>query len=510
VPQLIALRHAPVVRAPALAAAPPAPCYSRHAPEQTLLYALVQAHYPDFLERLAQEDRAVPEYVREEFDEFLRCGVLHHGFLRVACEHCHAERLVAFSCKKRGFCPSCGARRMAESGKHLVEDVFGSRPVRQWVLSVPYPLRFLFANKPAAIGPVLGIVQRVIAGWLADQAGVERASAQCGAVTLIQRFGSALNLNVHFHMLWLDGVYEANAVRPERPRLRRVHAPTSAQLMQLADTIARRVCRHLAKRGWLEGEEEPAFLTDSVAGDDDLDALRMSSITYRVATGQHAGRKVVTLQTLPGDADPLEGEAGKVGGFSLHAGVATEAHESHKLERLCRYITRPAISEKRLSISPQGRVRYQLKTPWKNGTTHVEWDPVDFIAKLATLVPPPRAHLTRFHGVFAPNAALRAQLTPSGRGKRPATDAAAVEISASDETRSPEERRRAMTWAQRLKRVFGIDINTCVHCGGSVRIVASIEEPSAIRAILAHFEKHGAQEEAQYRPAARAPPAKAA
>jgi ribosomal protein S27E len=289
VPQLIALRHAPVVRAPALAAAPPAPCYSRHAPEQTLLYALVQAHYPDFLERLAQEDRAVPEYVREEFDEFLRCGVLHHGFLRVACEHCHAERLVAFSCKKRGFCPSCGARRMAESGKHLVEDVFGSRPVRQWVLSVPYPLRFLFANKPAAIGPVLGIVQRVIAGWLADQAGVERASAQCGAVTLIQRFGSALNLNVHFHMLWLDGVYEANAVRPERPRLRRVHAPTSAQLMQLADTIARRVCRHLAKRGWLEGEEEPAFLTDSVAGDDGLDALRMSSITYRIATGKRAG-----------------------------------------------------------------------------------------------------------------------------------------------------------------------------------------------------------------------------
>nr|WP_309544279.1 transposase [Micrococcus luteus] len=120
------------------------------------------------------------------------------------------------------------------------------------------------------------------------------------------------------------------------------------------------------------------------------------------------------MQTLPGDAGSLEGDAGKVGGFSLHAGVAAEAHESHKLEKLCRYITRPAISEQRLSISPQGRVRYQLKTPWRNGTTHVEWDAVDFIAKLAALVPPPRAHLTRFHGVFAPNANLRAQVTPSG------------------------------------------------------------------------------------------------
>ena len=126
----------------------------------------------------------------------------------------------------------------------------------------------------------------------------------------------------------------------------------------------------------------------------------MSSITYRIATGPHTGRKVVTLQTLPGDDGLPEGEAGKVGGFSLHAGVAAEMHESRKLERLCRYIARPSISEKRRSISPQGRVRYQLKTPWRNGTTHVEFEPVDFIAKLAALVPPPRAHLTRFHGVF--------------------------------------------------------------------------------------------------------------
>lgn len=78
------------------------------------------------------------------------------------------------------------------------------------------------ASKPEAIGPVLAIVHRVIAGWLADQAGVERASAQCGAVTLIQRFGSALNLNIHFHMLWLDGVYEITIAPPQRkPRLHR-------------------------------------------------------------------------------------------------------------------------------------------------------------------------------------------------------------------------------------------------------------------------------------------------
>ena len=126
--------------------------------------------------------------------------------------------------------------------------------------------------------------------------------------------------------------------------------------------------------------------------------------------------------------------------------------------------------------------------PWKNGTTHVNFEPVDFIAKLAALVPPPRAHLTRFHGIFAPNEALRTQLTPSGRGKRPLTDAESTE--ASTDHRTPIERRRSMTWAQRLKRVFNIDVNTCIHCGGSVRTVASIEEPKAIRAILAHFANH--------------------
>jgi len=127
-----------------------------------LRYALVQAHYPDFIARLAAQDRSLPTYVREEFEAFLRCGVLEHGFLRVVCEHCHAERLLALSCKKRGFCPSCGARRMAESARHLVEEVFGPRRVRQWVLSVSVPLRFLFASKPEAISPVLGIVHRVI------------------------------------------------------------------------------------------------------------------------------------------------------------------------------------------------------------------------------------------------------------------------------------------------------------------------------------------------------------
>jgi len=131
-----------------------APPYVRHRPERTLLYQIVDEYYPAFKAHLAAQGNALPGYVEQEFEEYLKCGRLEHGFLRVRCDACHAEHLVAFSCKKRGFCPSCGARRMAESAALLVDEVFPEQPVRQWVLSVPYPLRFLFAGRPDVMGRV--------------------------------------------------------------------------------------------------------------------------------------------------------------------------------------------------------------------------------------------------------------------------------------------------------------------------------------------------------------------
>ena len=103
--------------------------YVRHRPETTLLYQLVERHYPDFLAALAERDRHLPRYVEKEFDAYLKCGRLEHGFLRVRCTTCHAERLVAFSCKRRGFCPSCGARRMTESAALLTDKVLPEEQV---------------------------------------------------------------------------------------------------------------------------------------------------------------------------------------------------------------------------------------------------------------------------------------------------------------------------------------------------------------------------------------------
>ena len=119
---------------------------------------------------------------------------------------------------------------MAESAALLVDEVLTEQPMRQWVLSFPYPLRLLLASRPAIMGRVLGIVYRVIATYLIRQAGFTRKMAHTGAVTLIQRFGSALNLNIHFHMLFLDGVYVDGA--NGSTRFRWVTSPTCNDRLQ--------------------------------------------------------------------------------------------------------------------------------------------------------------------------------------------------------------------------------------------------------------------------------------
>lgn len=145
--------------------------YKRHRPEHTLLYQLVERHYPEFLDQLSRQGKSLPRHVEKEFEEFLKCGRLEHGFLRVVCDDCKQEKLLAFSCKKRGFCPSCGARRMAESAKLLVDDVLHGYPVRQWVLSLPIPLRLLLARYPKHLSNIMQIIHRAIATDIIHRAG---------------------------------------------------------------------------------------------------------------------------------------------------------------------------------------------------------------------------------------------------------------------------------------------------------------------------------------------------
>ncbi|MBK7249884.1 MAG: transposase [Gammaproteobacteria bacterium] len=466
------------------------------------MYQLVEQHYPTFRELRAQAGKSLPDYVQEEFDAYLKCGRLEEGFLRVRCEQCHAEKLVAFSCKKRGFCPSCCARRMAETAALLADEVLPERPLRQWVLSLPHALRFLLATDPEALTLVLGVVYRTISRHLLHKAGLKHSSGATGAVTLVQRFGSALNLNVHFHMLFLDGVYVAAG--PGQPLFRHVVGPGQSELQALVEQIASRIGRVLERRGLVERDIESAWLAGDGEGGP-LDDLLDSSITYRIAVGPRAGQKLFTLQTVPPRLQGLEGDpngAARAGGFSLHAGIDIAPDQRPKLERLCRYVSRPPVATERMAMTSSGHVRYQLKTPYRDGTTHIVLEPLDFMARLAALVPPPKMHLTRYHGVFAPHSKLRAAVTAAHRGI-----GAPQPLPAADPAKPPTPRHVAMTWARRLKRVFGIEIEACVRCGGKLAIIASIEEPEVIASILAHLETAAPDQfQAELPRGARAPP----
>ena len=239
----------------------------RHRPEQTTLYRLVQQHAATFFAQA--EDAAgadLPQFVKDEFDAFLECGILAHGFLRLHCGDCGHDKLVAFSCKRRGFCPSCGARHMAQTAAHLVVHVIPNVPVRQWVLSLPIPLRLLLAAQPKLLTSVLQVVHRVITRHRRGQAGLKAEAAESGAVTLIQRFGSAANLNIHLPCLVLDGVYRRDTVGT--PEFVEIPAPSDEALQAVLHRIITRTMKMLTRRGVLVEDEGSTTMADN-DGDSD-------------------------------------------------------------------------------------------------------------------------------------------------------------------------------------------------------------------------------------------------
>ena len=222
-----------------------APVYRPRSPEDAVLHRVVREHLETFLSRARERDRPVPRFVEREFRAFLECGILARGFLLVRCAACGYGRAVPYSCKGRAFCPSCGGRRMADTAAHLVDRVLPWVPVRQWVLTFPFALRYRLAYDARLTGEVLRIFIRAIFASLRRRAR-RRAGIrwpQCGAVTFVQRSGDALNLNVHFHTLVLDGVYEGHPSRSLR--FHGLPSPDNAEV----EWVARRVARRLARPG---------------------------------------------------------------------------------------------------------------------------------------------------------------------------------------------------------------------------------------------------------------------
>jgi hypothetical protein len=512
-------------------AAAPLPRYRPRQPQATVLHRVVREHLETFLAEGVQRSASgegYPRYVEKEFRDFVACGDLSRGFARCRCAACGHEVLLPFSCKNRGLCPSCTARRMSDEAAYLVDMVLPEAPYRQWTVTLPFALRLLLARDYKLITAVLGIAVRIIFAWQRRQARREGfGKAKNAAVVFVQRFGGALNSNVHAHALLPDGVFVLDD-KSHALRLLRLPPPTDKDIVRLTQRLARRVTALVERR---VATREPAEY-------DPLDAAR--------------GEGMPKLASLPEPAeyDPPEAtpkrkrrtirRSAAVDGFGIHADTAVEPHNRLGLEKLCRYGLRPAFSLQRLSLSDDGHVLLALRRPWPRpgGVSVLRFVPVAFLRRLAALIPPPWAHLVRHYGLLAPNAkgrdllpaapassaglrleterrAQRAVAPPPpvpscasapsvafaptpAPGSTPTAPSAPSAAAAPADTATPlrpaqprpaacRSRRRVLPWAELLRRVFAIDVLRCPSCLGPMTVIAYLTEPAVVDRILTHL-----------------------
>jgi hypothetical protein len=462
----------------------PAHTYSRRRPELTPCYKIIQEELSTFVAEREAEGRPLPRYIIEEFAAYLRCGIPAYGFLRLQCSGCHEEKIVAFSCKKRGFCPSCCGKRMAESAAHLVDNVLPMVPYRQFVLSFPIPLRFWLHANEKLYAKVHQLVMGEINGYYRRQAiALGLKDARPGAIAFTQRWGSALNLNIHLHVICADGVW---IMCDEKPHFRKLAAITDGQVANLVDAISDKVIHHLQKKGHLNENSE---VVENPVGDDifrenaAISEATASSISGKIAFGPNAGKYVTRIGSGFGYFEEIPLAKGRrcfsVNGFSLHANTSTNTLARDSLEKLIKYIARGPFSNDRVEITPERKVQLKLKTAYSDGTSHILLTFGEFIEKLVALIPRPKIHLVRWSGVFAPNSPLRQSII-----LKPEIKKGFQFQNASEDL--PVGVSKNSTWASLLKRTFKFDMTKCLSCGGEVRFIGAVRDPGSILRYLSH------------------------
>jgi len=458
--------------------------YNPRHPERTLLYQTIAEHFETWYELASagqfdgQGDHHTPKpYVRQAFRKYLECGIFAHGFARAWCDDCGHDYFVAYSCKGRGVCPSCNTRRMVETAAHLTDHVFPRLPVRQWVLSVPKRLRYFMQRDGAVLNMVLRIFLRVIAQSLQSNspgaAQLDKAALHIGAIAFIHRFGSSLNGHVHFHVCAVDGVFEEVAGIVFHP----ASAIDETAVAQVQTDLRRRILRAFVGRGLIEKADAKDMLG------------------Y-----QHSG-------------------------FSVDAGVCIQAHDRAALERLLRYCARPPFAMDRLrkeGCDLVYRCAKQRSEPSsdKRGAKadELHLTPLDLIARIAALVPPPRTHRHRYFGVLAPNSPLRAAVTALAQPAKQVVVQAEPVITGegapgvvplghasppTPELVPPKRSPAHYLWAVLIARIYEVFPLLCPLCGGQMRLIAFITEGVQIRKILHHI---GVDSEPPQISPARGPP----
>jgi hypothetical protein len=473
--------------------------YRRREPEKTALYAIVRDNLESFLEdgrRASPNGTGYPPFIENEFRRYLSCGQLSRGFARVQCSACGHESLLAFSCKGR-LCPSCQARRAADTAADLVDRVLPVARYRQFVLTFPWEIRYPLAMSRGFFSKMLtGFLRKLFAWQRLRGRRLGLRGGQTGSVTFVHRFSGALSLFPHVHALVPDGLFvpQADADLDSESELKFVPLPPPSDDDILTLTV--RIVKHLTAIA-RQHLGEDGYGPDSDATDSD-EILVRSCVTEAMRNpAEPASRPSQRL--LPTSPKPL---TARLAGFSLHAARAIEPSDRSGLERLCRYGLRAPFATERFSPvrleNGERRVRYQLPKPLgPYRRTELLFEPVALLRRLAAILPAPRTHLVRYHGVLANRSKFRSRLP-----RPPAADSAhACSVPDIQETAATPEPcetldgsglprrppRRRLPWAELLLRVLDVDALTCPSCSTPMLVLAFITDPTVLRRILAHL-----------------------
>ena len=308
---------------------PRCPDLSPRDPSGSALHAIVRDHLATFLAERERADAPLPSFVTDELRGVLDCGVLAKGCAHFRCGSCGLDRVVALSCKGRGFCPRCAGRRMTETARHLAERVFPEVRTRPWVLSFPFQLRWALGFHHDLVKALARVTYDQVARRylrLARDAGLR--APRGGAFFAIQRFGSDLRLHVHLHALFLDGAFGGDGAFFTTP------APSPEQVEQVLARIVTRAEKLLEARinALSMTDEEPAL-----------------AHAHREATsGRGAVKHAPEHDELDGQVFLPTRRKARLEGVDLDAEVAVQAHDDERREGLLRYVLRPPLSHDRL------------------------------------------------------------------------------------------------------------------------------------------------------------------
>jgi hypothetical protein len=418
------------------------------------LYQLFEADYEKvkavWEERFEKTHGFWRGFVDDVVARYLDCGTAEAGFARLKCLECGSERLLTFSCRQRGLCPSCDAKRAAAFAAFLHDEVLEEVPHAMWVFTIPKMLRVYFLHYRELLGELSRAAYETVKE-LMGKAVLEEEHLRPGMVSVVQTFGDQVRFHPHLHVLCSRGGWNA---RGEWVPLPYVDTRKAEELFR------HRVLRLLKDKDLLSEERIELLLS------------------------------------------------WKTSGFSIDESVRIPAGEKRMLEHVVRYMLRSPVSLSRTRWEPGSReVFYTSKgshdEPEQTQLNGQSIDPLEFIARVITQIPDPRRHLVFYYGHYSNVArGLRKKReTQDPQEKTSARDTPQPEPVLTPAQRTALRRR----WAELIRRVYEVDPLICPRCEGQLPVISFITQPSVIRRILEHLKEREQNERAPPRQLAVSP-----